>query len=571
MSESNAMAEMLRNGVFINSEGTAYAVINGSAYELDKTYDVAPGSYTIAELEAAVKQKQVNKYYGENPDERHPEGSGEQGGRFAPRQGGGAGAAETKPSNGRTTGSKAQGADKRVSTAIPSVAASKKQGIEPHKQKDIEPSYDAFNKAIANPKFAAGAEAVLNRYGESFMRFTPDMTLKEKAEAFVEQSKSNIIALYDAYDKYREKAKLWYEGANKIAGDMADKYKVSKEQVSGVIASLSPQRDWDQNVEMAKRVLDIAVLNKDRKFEGKEAANARTAMLSYRNTQAEELKTLKEGLPSLTVQSEINAANKKIKNRETMVRLIDDLSKNFEGKKLGDLPINQQPVMLRFFDSGNAEKSRSYQIWNPDGTSSGKIARNNPTKAQAKRGEEGDPKQSGWGGFDSIGNALSILRNGNNENISKSLGDNHKVRNFYNNIISPNYGQDTTIDTHAVAASTLQPLGQSSRIVKEGLGMSGPKNADTGLKGMYALHYEAYRRAAAEVSKKEGKLVLPREMQSASWEALRGLYSPTEKTDKSTRDANAAIWKRFAEGKISLQAAQKQILERGIKAPRWAS
>lgn len=512
------------------------------------------------------------KYYGENPGERHPEGSGEAGGRFAPREGGTSGAgADKKPAAERATGAKAQGATSRVSTAVPSVAAAKKQGIEPHKTKDLEPSYDAFNKALANPKFATGAEKVLDRYGESFMRFTPSMTLKQKADAFVEQSKSNIVALYDKYEKYREQAKLWYQGANKIAGDMATRYDVSKESVSGVIASLSPQRDWDQNVELAKRVMDIAVKNKDKPFTGQEAENAKRAMLSYATVQRDELKVLKETLPSLTVQSEINAANKKIKNREAMTRLIDDLSKNFEGKRLDQLPINQQPVMLRFFDTGNAKPGRAYEIYNPDGTSSGKIARNNPSKAQAKRGEEGDPKQSGWGGFDSIGNALSILRNDSNENISKSLGDNHKVRNFYNNIISPNYGQDTTIDTHAVAASTLQPLGQSSRIVKEGLGMSGPKNADTGLKGIYALHYEAYRRAAADISKREGRTVLPREMQSTAWEALRGLYSPTEKTDKSTRDENAAIWKRFSQGKISLDAAQKQILERGIKAPRWAA
>src|SRR5262249_32941325 len=42
--------------------------------------------------------------------------------------------------------------------------------------------------------------------------------------------------------------------------------------------------------------------------------------------------------------------------------------------------------------------------------------------------------------------------------------------------------------------------------------------------GIYALHYEAYWRAAETISKEENRQVLPREMQSITWETVRGLY-----------------------------------------------
>ena len=163
------------------------------------------------------------------------------------------------------------------------------------------------------------------------------------------------------------------------------------------------------------------------------------------------------------------------------------------------------------------------------------------------------------------GNALSILADDSRENISKALGDNHKVRNFYNNIISPDHGQDTTIDTHAVAAALLMPLGGGASQVKEGLGMSGPKNADTGLKSIYALYSEAYRRAADQAG------VLPREMQSTTWEALRGLFSPEEKRDAKLEASVKDTWQQYTKGKIDLAQAQRDILARGIKPPRWAA
>lgn len=73
---------------------------------------------------------------------------------------------------------------------------------------------------------------------------------------------------------------------------------------------------------------------------------------------------------------------------------------------------------------------------------------------------------------------------------------------------------------------------------------------------------------------------MPRELQSITWEALRGLWTVKEKSAKSNvkkgftspTDATNAIWQRYKNGGISMQDAHNAILgtngER-IRPPRW--
>jgi hypothetical protein len=450
----------------------------------------------------------------------------------------------------------AGGAEDRVSTTVPSAA---KQGFDPHQRQDLAPTYDTFKKALENPKYAAGVEKLMNAYGKAFLRAPKDATTAQKAEAFVSHATANLTALYNAQDpELRGRSATWYRGARKIADDFSKQYGVSPRAVAGVLASLSPQRDWDQNVEMAKRVMDIAVINGKIPIEGEKAARTKTAMLEYAQQQRDDADKIEAKLPENPDPKDpaIRGQLLKIENRRDTAKIMDGLAQEFEGKKLSDFSnLAEQAMILRFYDEGNADPNRAYAIWNPEGTPSGEVARTT----------KGEIRQSGWGSFSMTGNALSILANDSRENISAALGDNHKVRNFYNNIISPEYGQDTTIDTHAIAAALLMPLGGGASQVKEGLGMSGPKNADTGLKSLYALYSEAYRRAAKTAD------ILPREMQSTTWEALRGLFSPEEKRDAKLEASVKDTWARYQKGTIDLAEAQREILARGIKPPRWAT
>jgi integrase len=78
-----------------------------------------------------------------------------------------------------------------------------------------------------------------------------------------------------------------------------------------------------------------------------------------------------------------------------------------------------------------------------------------------------------------ISKALSILDDGSIANISQRLGDQHKIRSFYNNIIAPDSpAGDVTIDTHAVAAGHIRPMGGSTEEVLHNFGGAGaPSNS----------------------------------------------------------------------------------------------
>jgi hypothetical protein len=156
-----------------------------------------------------------------------------------------------------------------------------------------------------------------------------------------------------------------------------------------------------------------------------------------------------------------------------------------------------------------------------------------------------------WGDFGSIAKAVSMFDDPSIANIHDQLGEQHKVRSFYNNIVDPKSKEGhVTIDTHAVAAALLRPLSGSSREVLHNfgggpLGEVGTKDSKvTGNKGTYGIYAEAYRRAAEE------RGLLPREMQSITWEAVRGLFEPKFKGQQKNVDSVERIWDGYAKGQI---------------------
>jgi hypothetical protein len=148
-------------------------------------------------------------------------------------------------------------------------------------------------------------------------------------------------------------------------------------------------------------------------------------------------------------------------------------------------------------------------------------------------------------------------------NINAKLGGEHKVRNFYNNIFNPSDPRFATIDTHAVAAALLTPFGGSDRPVAMNFGKSGGSN-ETGVSGTYPIYLEAYKRAA------EARGLLPREMQSITWEAIRGMFKDTFKT-KDNQNAIKDIWDQVDRGALTRDEALKQVhdMAGGIDHPDW--
>ena len=82
------------------------------------------------------------------------------------------------------------------------------------------------------------------------------------AQSAHDQVVDNLLFLHDQTPEgMRNQGKLWYEGANKLVTDIADRHGLPTRAVAGVAAALSPQKDWYQNVSLAERLTDI-VMNK---------------------------------------------------------------------------------------------------------------------------------------------------------------------------------------------------------------------------------------------------------------------------------------------------------------------
>jgi len=353
--------------------------------------------------------------------------------------------------------------------------------------------------------------------------------------AFVDHIKDNLLALHDAVPEHiRSRSKLWYDGARAITDRWSEKYGLPDHSIAGAIAALSPQKDWYQNVSLAQRVLDAMAPDF---YQGR--------------AMTPEMEDTFRRIPSL--------------NKDKYQGIFSAL----QGKTLADLDgvemsadakAAAKAMWIRLHDESHNDKS--HPIITPEGDFAGPVLT-----------AKGAPAKIGWGSLTEIGKAIRAIEAKDDPSLISSLmGEKHKVRNFYNNILSPNSPNgDVTIDTHAVAAGLWRPLSGNSVEVAhnfsnyagKGLPNAGG-SAITGVQGLYPIYAEAYRNAARE------RGILPREMQSITWEAVRGLFPDTFKTEKNAGHIDG-IWNRYRRGEIGQNEARGMIHEfaKGIEPPTW--
>ena len=344
----------------------------------------------------------------------------------------------------------------------------------------------------------------------------------KQAEDFITEVQNNLLYLHDKVpESTRQRSKLWYDGARNIADRFSAEYGVPDQAISGVLAVLSPQKDWFMNVSLGQRVLDIATKQKSTRWDSSMDAVAKIIFTDPKHAP---------------------------------------ILKSIRGKTLDEVKQPAAKAMwLRTYDQAN--NPREHQIISPEGDFIG-VRMNQDGKS---------PTQTGWGSLNEIGKAIVILEDPRIDTISINLGQQHKVRNFYSNIYAPNDpAGPVTIDTHAVAAGLLRPLSGKSREVLHNFGSNvkgevGPANSSiTGVQGTYGIYAEAYRRAAQE------RGILPREMQSITWEAVRGLYPETFKSQAKNVEQIDGIWLQYRKGKMSLQEARDEVFRvRSIDPPEW--
>lgn len=348
---------------------------------------------------------------------------------------------------------------------------------------------------------------------------TPDQVARNA----IDHMKANLRFLYEQAQN-REANKLWYDGARAIVDNRVQRYGFNDASVAGVYAALSPQMDWNKNVYLGDELLHIYATRQDTPWD----------------EQMEK-----------TATSIWSKANQKI---------VDQV----RGKTLRELDTPElKALWIRTYNEahtggalGKEDNSRFYRLVRPDGTQGAFIRNKDGTLATAT-----------WGALDAVTAAVQALEaDGDRNKISDAMGGAHKVRSFYNNILDPHSPNgDVTIDTHAVGAAWLRPIGGHSAAVSHNFGNSieiekqppgwqATRNSTvTGNRGTYGLYAEAYRELAKELS------IESRQLQSIVWVAKKGMFDHLLSNQKQDIEAE---WKRYQDDpNVKLADVQKRILE----------
>jgi hypothetical protein len=394
----------------------------------------------------------------------------------------------------------------RVSTRLPTAVAATE---DPLASTLLIDSAAVFNLPPEKQKVMAG---IITKYPN--IR-SSSKNLQPVADELKQQSIDNLLWLHDKVPAdIRKRSKLWYDGARKITNGYTREFQITNPAGAGVLAVLSPGKDWFMNVSLAERIIDTVQNKVGKPIDAKMMKQAKFRL---------------EGKPA-----QMNEVKKMV------------------GKKYKDLTPLQKAIWIRMYDE--AYNSPSYEVISPEGR-----------KVGLKKNLDGTNATVAHQSFPFIQKAISVLDDPSKENISSQLGTAHKIRNFYNNILLPKLAkEDVTIDTHAVAAALLRPLAQKSTEVQHGLGTDMPSSSITGAQGAYGIYADAYREAARQ------RGVLPREMQSITWEAVRGLFPKNMKTKQNKALADA-IWTDYKRGRKTIDEARNEIekLFGGIDAPDW--
>jgi len=348
---------------------------------------------------------------------------------------------------------------------------------------------------------------------------TPDRII----ERYINDGVKNLQYLYDRMSpEDRDRAMQWYDGAHDIATGFAQKFGLSTAQASAAIATLSPKRDWRENVSLAERYMDIMHDHQGARWDSE---------MSKFSTEA---------------------GAKDFANKEVMSRV--------EGKTLGELnSAADKALWLIAYDGVHNE--RGFREISPEGKF-----------GEFVKKDDGSLNNIGGASVVQVAHMVQVYEHGDARTISDALGDGHKVRNFYNNIYNPNSTEGhVTIDTHAVAGILLRPLGLTDNEVTQNFGGGKPavSEASTGIKGTYCLNQEVFKRTA------ELEHLLPRQMQSICWTSAQTLFTTGFKHSDGEKKVSA-LWQKYhdSKGAMSLGQLHKEISEasgKKIERPSWAN
>jgi hypothetical protein len=413
-------------------------------------------------------------------------------------------------------------AGERISTRLPTAVSSTE---DPFTQM-LEVNLDS---AMLDPKMFGHNIERMTEY-RNFQGLRKERNLRKRSEMMIEHMRSNLNYIFEQMPaKIRNEAQKWYDGANRLVNEAAQKYNISKESAAAVYASLSPQTEWFINVTRGDRMMDIYFNHAASPFSPEMAAN-------------------------------FNRIRSKVSGRPAKQAML-----NIQGKRLVDLnsPL-EKALWIRLFDESH--NSKSYKIITPSGKRAGTM-----------RNTDGSDAKMTWPSAATMMKALSVIEDPSMRNISLQMGEAHKVRSFYNNMVNPySTAGDVTSDTHQIAANMMLPMGSSTsaggynapvlhNFGGTPVGIPGPSSSGiTGIQGTYPIHREAVVRAASDQG------ILPRQMQSVTWEGIRSMFRNKSPQVKASA---AGIWDNYSRGLITQAEAQQAIydLTGGMRTPTWAT
>lgn len=396
-----------------------------------------------------------------------------------------------------------------VSTALPSAAAVKSAT---YPDPLFAHLWADYNEAKKNPNWFTTAIAKMSSIPGIEGATRGALNSDSSGEKIIQRLAENLVWLYKKVPKkLRQRSKLWYDGGRRVAEVWAQRYGLRPRQTAAIIAIFSPQTGWFANMSLAERLLDVYFSARRQK--------ADQAMLDWFDTD--------QG-------KKYNRADVEGKSLEELIQ-----AKDFK----------RAAVWVRAYDKAHNSESR-YTL-SPEGGTLGIDQK--PTGT--------GPAKTSYMTNRSIGSALSVIVDGSVDNIFKQIGSDFKVRDFYNNIFNPENTNAVTVDTHAVGAALFSVVSANDSVVADNFG--NPGNTTSGQKGTYPIYFEAYRRAAKQLG------ILPRELQSITWEAIRALFDSSEKT--KLRPQVQAIWKKVDKGEITAEQARKKIfkLAGGFSKTAW--
>ena len=429
-----------------------------------------------------------------------------------------------------------------VSAAIPTLAKSYKgPPKEGETRTDVSPTSHSPENLEAIAMRMYNQHPAMWSPAEEGQNPTPKEALKKITDFHVK----NLLELWDRTPpEQRQTSRFWYRAAHSLGNAFAEEHNIPPRAAHGMMAVLSPQNPWDNNVTLAERVMDALTHHQDTPW-----------------TKGMSQIVRDKGLPSIKTTKNVQGVD----------------WKDLEGKTLGQVlaePDGEKKASMwvRAFDE--AHNPREYQSVSPTGEFLGTMK--NPSGSASAT--------SMWYSYSPIEKAISIYRDPSLDNINEKIGNNHKVREFYNVIANPHDPNGVVIDTHAVAAGQMLPHGSSAKAVHQNFGSSptalakeqlaakgdpwiegydpSKKTGSTGASGDYPVHAEAVRQAAWS------RGVHPSEMQSVTWEAVRTLFkNKSQPVQRAARD----IWKRYATGELNHSEAFDELIKMagGFNRPAW--